>query len=440
MSLRAKTPSIAALSRGRNSIVYITDHKGNTNEVHLDEFKSLSDLVKDPNKVNVIYLNANIGHIAYNLHSLQCFQKPLLINLEILKPSDIPIIKKLLDSWKITYEFVSHHDAVERMRSLRENLAVVMDYTAFDSKLGEKWIEDENNKLRRNALYKEGAVNESAVSNELLNNPCVVIRVDWRSIIMRADWRNVKNRSFVVYPSIDEAYVLAKVGSDPYIQKILDIKCSIRSFRHYAFLKSQDITLRKYLEQLTHDPRQISRMKFDRIIDALKHRNIVALNKALSIKRDCTDFFGTTTGIKLFNKLIQTEPARNQLIYQLDQYITRIKTAVAQSEDKYAHGFMFFKCSRAINREANYRLAVALKTCLQDPTQTIQSIFTKVEEKRSAIIKTHKLNERTNYFASGINSCELNAIINNAKAMMTTSSCMNWKAMAALPHPSSVLH
>jgi Ras-related protein Rab-1A len=109
---------------------------------------------------------------------------------------------------------------------------------------------------------------------------------------------------------------------------------------------------------------------------------------------------------------------RKLLIADLSKYITRIeshKNPKASNKPDFSYGFWHHKNSRAVNREANYYLAKDLLNKLQYSLESIESIFNDTDGQRDTIIANHNLYTRIDYKNRGINSDELNAIINNAR-------------------------
>lgn len=114
---------------------------------------------------------------------------------------------------------------------------------------------------------------------------------------------------------------------------------------------------------------------------------------------------------------VSTDDVRLGIINELNKYITRIESH--QNKDRsrpdFTYGFWFFSQSRAINREANYYLAVQLRDKLKSSEESIEDIFSNIDEQRKEIINLHKLNNRPAFSDRGINSSELNEIIDSVK-------------------------
>ena len=64
-------------------------------------------------------------------------------------------------------------------------------------------------------------------------------------------------------------------------------------------------------------------------------------------------------------KLKEVSPQYQNLINQLDNYISRINGYGKKDKEKFQHGFWVMKKSRAGNRQANYKLAEYLRDQLQ---------------------------------------------------------------------------
>lgn len=109
---------------------------------------------------------------------------------------------------------------------------------------------------------------------------------------------------------------------------------------------------------------------------------------------------------------------------KLQAYIDRVRGgARADEKINYSSGFWFYKQSRAINREANYKLAVKLLEKLDQPSPSLRRIFDwelGIIGERDNIInreilpRLEKEHKRSHYVARGINSTELNRIIKDA--------------------------
>ncbi len=114
---------------------------------------------------------------------------------------------------------------------------------------------------------------------------------------------------------------------------------------------------------------------------------------------------------------VSASQQKQPLIDALDGYISRIQ--LHQNEEAprprpldFEHGFWFFTQSRAVNRQANYYLAQALKSALERPNVSISQVFFDLENKRSDIFEENNLDKNMD---RGINSSELNQIIQQAK-------------------------
>jgi Ras-related protein Rab-1A len=113
----------------------------------------------------------------------------------------------------------------------------------------------------------------------------------------------------------------------------------------------------------------------------------------------------------------QYQTPRQILIEELTRYINRIKSHTEpNTKDKpdFSYGFLFFKNSRAINREVNFYLAQDLLSKLETTNDTIHTIFNDVNLQRNNIISKFDMDKRKDYKNRGIHSYELNNIINKA--------------------------
>jgi Ras-related protein Rab-1A len=113
----------------------------------------------------------------------------------------------------------------------------------------------------------------------------------------------------------------------------------------------------------------------------------------------------------------ETDHVRSLLIYHLNNYIQRIESHPSKVSDRpdFSYGFWFFSQSRAINREANYYLAVQLRDKLKSSEESVEGIFSNINERRKEIINSHQLNTRPAFSDRGINSSELNGIIDSVR-------------------------
>lgn len=122
-----------------------------------------------------------------------------------------------------------------------------------------------------------------------------------------------------------------------------------------------------------------------------------------------------------FNKAYQDQnnlkkEKTNELISKLNTYIERIgHPKNDKNEINFANGFLnlpfFSPASRALNRRANYELAQYLHAEVQKEHVEIESLFSKVSDKRSELIKSLGIDNNPDYVERGINSRELNKIL-----------------------------
>lgn len=116
---------------------------------------------------------------------------------------------------------------------------------------------------------------------------------------------------------------------------------------------------------------------------------------------------------------------KEELIAQLDKYINRIEKHTNNKNPSaidFTHGFWFFKMSRAANRFGNYTLAKSLREKLKNNSnESIQQIFNDVKKLRVESVEKQLFQfPSLNFFKKhdrGINSDELNKIINKAKKL-----------------------
>ena len=112
--------------------------------------------------------------------------------------------------------------------------------------------------------------------------------------------------------------------------------------------------------------------------------------------------------------------SRGALCKRLDTYIARIEGSDNQKQNKYAlkpdfsKGFWFFKQSRALNREANYELSKKLKEELRTTDKSIEKLLDKdhIKKLRNEIIEQKQFLSKPGFSNRGINSSQLNDILN----------------------------
>lgn len=103
--------------------------------------------------------------------------------------------------------------------------------------------------------------------------------------------------------------------------------------------------------------------------------------------------------------------SKQELIQKLQSYIDRINTY----HDNFSHGFWFLKKSRALNRQINYELAKELVEQLK--TQSVGYVFANYEITRQDIIKKKKFDKNPDFVDRGINSEELNEVLDEGKEL-----------------------
>lgn len=109
------------------------------------------------------------------------------------------------------------------------------------------------------------------------------------------------------------------------------------------------------------------------------------------------------------------EVKRKELTARLQQYIDRVETpTIPTGEIDYAYGFWFFKNSRALNRRINSLVAKQLLTKLSTSRDEIGIIFKDTALQRYKIVMENSFHTKDSYYKTGINSVELNSIIEDA--------------------------
>lgn len=106
---------------------------------------------------------------------------------------------------------------------------------------------------------------------------------------------------------------------------------------------------------------------------------------------------------------------REVLTQRLQNYINRVTTPKQRNGAiDYAHNFwIFFKQSRAVNREINCELAKELVADLNNDLPK-NLVFGNIEHKRNGIISTRGFNFRAHYAPRGLRSTEVRDIVRDA--------------------------
>jgi hypothetical protein len=167
---------------------------------------------------------------------------------------------------------------------------------------------------------------------------------------------------------------------------------------------------------------------------------ILMINEANNKIKSCLTFSDDSTSNKIANHK-QTEILRPMdsphklpivtpmiLIECLQAYTSGVAINKTKDDIDFSYGFCcFFKTSKAINREANYRLAQSIQTRLNS-NESIATVFANVDEERNNIRKNIILSGRKSgkysIFDSlfsvnlGIRSVKLNEIIKLAKSSL----------------------
>lgn len=124
---------------------------------------------------------------------------------------------------------------------------------------------------------------------------------------------------------------------------------------------------------------------------------------------------------RLNPKRTETNPKLNDeglLMHQLNQYTQKIEShedPFRLGNPDFSHGFLFFASSRAINREANYYLAIKLHKNLAEGNKSITDTFKDLTNQRNRIIGKHDLDKRPDFSNRGIRSGTLNGIISTVR-------------------------
>lgn len=114
----------------------------------------------------------------------------------------------------------------------------------------------------------------------------------------------------------------------------------------------------------------------------------------------------------------QQEANKQSIINALDKYIKKIESHSKENQPDFSHGFLFFKQSRAINREANYLLAKKLHSDLSNG-QSMTETFSEITKQRDTVIADKRLFNKSNYVHRDIHSSELNNIIKKAEKIVS---------------------
>jgi small GTP-binding protein len=115
---------------------------------------------------------------------------------------------------------------------------------------------------------------------------------------------------------------------------------------------------------------------------------------------------------QLIERAVQAVDPRHELIEKLQKYINRFKTA----EEFSFFRFPFYSTSRAISRRGDVLLAENLIKQLSEQHDSIDSIFSDLNEKRISLIKAKGLAGK-GYVERGINSATFNKVITLAREL-----------------------
>jgi len=147
-----------------------------------------------------------------------------------------------------------------------------------------------------------------------------------------------------------------------------------------------------------------------------------ARRKALEYQSDIQRRFGIILPIILYdatkNELIEdlclheTRLKSLRFIQSLSNYIARIEDKKMPSgENNYRHGFWFASTSRALNRKANYYLAIQLRDMLLNNPGTSLPSKDEIQAIRKELIHNMGIHDERGYVKRGLNSTELNKVV-----------------------------
>lgn len=115
--------------------------------------------------------------------------------------------------------------------------------------------------------------------------------------------------------------------------------------------------------------------------------------------------------------------AKKAVLDKLKIYVKRVEShhKTGSKEIDFAHGFWFLQRSRALNREANYRLAKELinKISSADSCEAFSQVVRSIPEIRLGILENENsdyvIRKQSDFVERGINSKELNDVILEAQ-------------------------
>ncbi len=157
---------------------------------------------------------------------------------------------------------------------------------------------------------------------------------------------------------------------------------------------------------------------------------ITSAKKNRGIKELFADI--ATTYVKNKKEDEAAEDVKKQLIIRLKAYVTRIESHTIATPDtnstkiNFAYNFsIFYRKSRALNREINYLLAKEIIKRLEK--NSISEAFSDVNKIRDEIIDKNNFLKNKDFVSRGINSDELNAIIDDGENVVKNSPNLRFR-------------
>ena len=220
------------------------------------------------------------------------------------------------------------------------------------------------------------------------------------------DWNNIQSSNTIII-----TFDLTNRTSFEYIKKWLDKCHSSGYYKSFILVGTKsDLTAERVVAASEVQAFITSTDSYNRIATYLE----VSSKNSINIDR----VYQAATRIATHPSFGEAEFLRESLIKDLEKYITRIEShklnGSSELKPDFSHGFWVSKNSRAQNREANYLLAKHLLAELESDVSP-SMVFDGLESKREKIMNDNNLFFTPNLPNHGINSAELNRIINRVK-------------------------
>ena len=204
--------AIAMMSRGYDVVSFTQ----NALPIRYESFVNLAQLNCNPKEIDYFYLNTSLSNLVYNLTYLNKAGKTLIINKQIILPSDQSHVEKLLQKFAIPYEIREEKEVLIKLNQPQIK-TFIMDYTIYDPKK-----------------------NENPIQNEYKNLNICTVRYNWNK---KKNFNLIEGLEVISTPYLR----LLKLSSNNEMQKLLMTECSIKRFYYqHHFFQTQQISFEKY--------------------------------------------------------------------------------------------------------------------------------------------------------------------------------------------------